>query len=173
MKNVIKKHNARVLKDQKLAEKGSCHCRVKDNCPLYVKCWHECNMYQANVVTNNEYKEYFGTAAGEFKLHYNKHTMLFRHIKHVNDTELSKYLCKLKEENPNYNIQWSIRASTSLYKCETRKCDLCLIEKMIIARSDPKKLLKKAVARVPVPATTILKFEVPEVFKIRFSKVYK
>ena len=44
---------------------------------------------------------------------------------------------------------------------------------MIIARSDPKKLLKKAVARVPVPATTILKFEVPAVFKIRFSKVYK
>ena len=90
MKNVIKKHNARVLKDQKLAEKGSCNCRVKNNCPLYVKCWDECNMYQANVVTNNECKEYFGTAAGEFKLHYNKHTMLFRHIKHVNDTELSK-----------------------------------------------------------------------------------
>ena len=99
--------------------------------------------------------------------------MSLTHEKHVNDTELSKYLWKLKEENPNYNIQWSIRASTSLYKCETRKCDLCLIEKMIIARSDPKKLLKKAVARVPVPATTILKFEVPEVFKIRFSKVYK
>ena len=31
----------------------------------------------------------------------------------------------------------------SPYKCGTRKCDLCLTEKMIIARSDPKKLLNK------------------------------
>ena len=28
-------------------------------------------------------------------------------------------------------------------KCGPRKCDLCLTEKMIIARSDPKKLLNK------------------------------
>ena len=100
-------------------------------------------MYQANVVTNSECKEYFGTAEGEFKLRCNNHTMLFRHKKSEKDTELSKYLRKLKEENADYNLQWSIKAYTSLYKCGTRKCDFCLSEKMIIARSDPKKLLNK------------------------------
>ena len=32
MKNLIKQHNARVLKNQELSEKRSCNCRVKDNC---------------------------------------------------------------------------------------------------------------------------------------------
>ena len=69
--------------------------------------------------------------------------MSFRHKKRVNDTELSKYLWKLKEENTDYNLQWSIKAYASLYKCGTGKCDLCLTEKVIIAGSDPKKLLNK------------------------------
>ena len=69
--------------------------------------------------------------------------MSFRHKKRVNDTELSKYLWTLKEENVDYNLQWSIKAYASPYKCGTRKCDLRLTEKMIITRSDPKKLLNK------------------------------
>ena len=105
MKNLIKQHNARVLKNQEHSEKRSCNCRVKDNCPLDGKCLHKCIVYQANVVTNNECKEYFGTAEGEFKLRYNNHTMSFRHKKREKDTELSKYLWKLKEENADYNLQ--------------------------------------------------------------------
>ena len=66
-----------------------------------------------------------------------------REKKRVNETELSKCLWKLKEENADYNLQWSIKAYASLYKCGTRKCDLCLTGKLIIARSDPKKLLKE------------------------------
>ena len=69
--------------------------------------------------------------------------MSFRHKNHVNDTKLSKYLKKLKEENADYNLQWTIKAYASPYKCGTKKCDLYVTEKMIIARSDPKKLLKK------------------------------
>ena len=117
--------------------------RVKDNCPLDGLCLHECIAYQANVITNNQCKEYFGTAEGEFKLRYNNHTMSFRHKKRVNDTELSKYLWKLKEENADYNLQWSIKTYAFPYKCGTRKYDLRLTEKMIIARSYPRKLLNK------------------------------
>ena len=105
MKNLIKQHNASVLKNQEHSEKRSCNCRVKDNCPLDGKCLHECIVYQANVVTNNECKEYFGTAEGEFKLRYNNHIISFRYKKHEKDTELSKYLWKLKEENADYNLQ--------------------------------------------------------------------
>ena len=118
MKNLIKQHNARVLKNQEHSEKRSCNCRGKDNCPLDGKCLHKCIVYQAN-----ECKEYFGTAEGEFKLHYNNHTMSFRHKKCVNDTELSKYFWKLNEENTDYNLQWSIKAYGFLYKCGTRNYD--------------------------------------------------
>ena len=77
------------------------------------------------------------------KLRYNNHIMSFRHKKRVKYTELSKYLWKLKDENADYNLQWTIKAYASPYKCGRRKRDLCITEKMIIARSDPKKLLKK------------------------------
>ena len=53
MKNLIKQHNARVLKNQEYSEKRSCNCRVKDNFPLDGKCLHEFIMYQAYVATNN------------------------------------------------------------------------------------------------------------------------
>ena len=78
-----------------------------------------------------------------YKLRYKNDTMSFRYKKRENDTELSKYLWKLKEGNTDHNLQWSKKAYASPYKCGTRKCDLCLTEKMIIARSDPKKLLHK------------------------------
>ena len=143
MTNLIKQYDARVLKNQENTEKRSCNCRVKGNCLLDGKCLRECIVYQANVIANNECKEYLRTAEGEFKLCYNNHNMSFRYKKRVNDTELSKYLWKLKKENIDYNLQWSIKVYASPYKCGTRKCDLCLTEKMIIARSDPKKLLNK------------------------------
>ena len=48
---------------------------------------YECIVYQANVVTNNDCKEYFRTAKEEFKLRYNSHTMSFRHKKREKDKE--------------------------------------------------------------------------------------
>ena len=42
MKNFIKQHNARVLKNQEHSEERSCNCRVKDNCPLDGKCLRKC-----------------------------------------------------------------------------------------------------------------------------------
>ena len=104
------------------------------------KCLQEWIVYVANVITNNECKGFFGTAEGKFKLGYNNHIMSFRYKKDVNNTELSKYLWKLNEENVYYNLQRNIKAYASPYKCETRKC---FTEKMFIARSDPKKLLNK------------------------------
>ena len=69
--------------------------------------------------------------------------MSFRHKKRKNDIELPKYLWKLKEEKADSNLQRSIKAYASPYKYGKRKCELCLTEKMIIVRFDPKKLLSK------------------------------
>ena len=114
--------------------------RVKDNCSLNRKCLHECIAYPINFLIKNECKEYFGIAEGEFKLRSNNHNISFRHKKHVNDTELSKYLWKLKEENFDHNLQWNIKPYASPY---IRKCHLYLTEKIIMTGSDPKKLFNK------------------------------
>ena len=42
MKNLIKQHNARLLRNQEHTEKRSCTCSVVENCSLGGKCLHKC-----------------------------------------------------------------------------------------------------------------------------------
>ena len=100
-------------------------------------------VYKAEVTTNTTYKEYYGTSEGEFKSRYNNHMQSLRHISHINDTELSKYLWTLKANRTDYHLKWSVKSYAPGYKCGTRRCDLCLTEKMIIALADSKVLLNK------------------------------
>lgn len=59
--------------------------------------------YKAEITTNTTYKEYYGTSEKGFKSRYNNHILSFRHISHINDTELSKYkyLWALKANGTN------------------------------------------------------------------------
>ena len=94
--NLIKQHNSKILSKDQDKIQQSCYCRIKESSPLNGKCLHQCMVYKAEVTTNTTYKEYFGTSEGEFKSRYNNHMQSFRHISHINDTELSKYLWMFK-----------------------------------------------------------------------------
>ena len=61
--------------------------------------------YKAEVTTKTTYKEYYGTPEGEFKSRYNSHMQSFRHISHINDTELSECLWALKANGTNYHLK--------------------------------------------------------------------
>ena len=98
-------------------------------------------VYEAKVSTYNNFKLYYGTCEGEFKSRSNNHTKSFRD--RGNETELSKYIWQLKDESKSYNISWSIFMYATPYKCGTRRCDLCLTEKYVIARADQEHLLNK------------------------------
>ena len=101
-------------------------------------------MYGIQGRSKHQYhKENYGASEGQFKPRYNNHTQSFRNISYINDTELSKYLWTLKTNGTDYHLKWSIKSYASRYKCGTRRCDLCLTEKMIIALADPKVLLNK------------------------------
>ena len=45
-------------------------------------------------------------------------------------TELSKYNCELKDNNIQHNLKWRIASKAHLYVCRSRKCNLCLTEKL-------------------------------------------
>ena len=95
-------------------------------------------VYKAKVSTNTTNKEYYGTSEGEFKYRHNNPMQSFRNISHINDTELSKYLWTLKVNGSDNHLKSkSIKSYPSRYKCGTRRCDLSLTEKMIIALADP------------------------------------
>ena len=100
-------------------------------------------IYKAEVSINTTYKEYYGASEGDFKFRYNNHTQSLRNISHINDMELSEYLWTLKANGTDYHLKWSIKSYASRYKCGTRRCDLCLTEKIIIALADPKVILNK------------------------------
>ena len=120
-----------------------CNCRVKSECSMDGKCLTKCIVYKAEVEANNGKCVYYGASEGEFKTRYNNHTKSFRSRRYCNESELSKYIWKLKDNNTNFILKWSIASLASPCKCGTRKCDLCLSEIVSIVRADPKFLLNK------------------------------
>ena len=61
----------------------------------------------------------------------------------LNSTELSKYIWQLKDNSVNFNIKWSIIARARPYNNTTKRCDLCLTEKLMIIKFSSNNLLNK------------------------------
>ena len=85
----------------------------------------------------NKTKHFYGTCSKKFKERYNNHTAAFRSKTKEKSTELSKYIWELKDNNINYNLKWHIATKAQPYVCGSRKCDLCLTEKLTIIKADP------------------------------------
>jgi hypothetical protein len=105
-------------------------------------------IYKATVKTNNtnDTKHYIGMTATTFKERYANHTSSFRHKKYSNKTELSKYIWKLKENNQNYTIKWSILKHAISYTRGSKRCNLCLEEKFCILKDINKVSSQKPVS---------------------------
>ena len=73
MKNVIQKHNSKIMEDPKPTNNKTCSCRQKSDCHLNQNCLCECLVYNA-VVNTSTTKKYHGTCEKSFKERYNNHT---------------------------------------------------------------------------------------------------
>ena len=175
MKNLIRKHNRKVLKRNtkrtptaRVIQSGipmvistptkndtpMCNCQKPANCPHAKKCLTESIVYKAKVATrtaNNqpEKKIYIGITAGDFKTRYRNHTKSFRHEEYNNNTELSKYVWKLKSENNQYTIKRSIMKKVKAYKPGSKRCNLGLEEKLLIMKAKKTECLNKALTCFP------------------------
>ena len=149
MKNIISSHNKRIINSGNEANGKTCNCRNKSNCSLYKKCLINKIAYKAEIETDNDTNElftkvYFCISETEFKSRYNNHTMSFRNRTHENDTELSKYIWSLKDENKDFDIKWSILKKSSGYSIISKSCNLCLLEKLVVCNFKEKdRLLNK------------------------------
>ena len=70
-------------------------------------------VYKTEVGANNGKRLYYGASEGEFKTRYNNHTKSFRSRRYCNESELSKYIWKLKDNNTNFILKWSIASFAS------------------------------------------------------------
>ena len=110
-----------------------CNCRDKNTCPLENKCLTPMIIYQAAVTndTDDTYKYYLGLAETSFKDRYRNHISSFNNEQHKTKTELSKYVCYLKNENKVPTIKWKI-LKVIYSKTTSEFCKLCLMEKLYI-----------------------------------------
>ena len=100
-------------------------------------------MYNALVdrLDISNIKHYYGTCEKNFKDRFNNYTASFRNKNKEKSTELSKYIWELKDNNIEHSVKWCIASKAHPYVCGSRKCDLCLTEKLTIMKADLESLL--------------------------------
>ena len=143
MESIIRRNNFKLLNKPPAPKNPPqlCNCTKTEECPLPGQCLKTGIIYKALVKTSNDEINYIGASEGQFKQRYHNHTKSFRHRKYEKDSELSKHIWKLKDKGTPYEIEWSVEACAAPYTSGSKKCDICLNEKLLIATSDPKTIL--------------------------------
>ena len=144
--SIINAHNKKILEDKPAHQLGECNCRVKNNCPLKGHCLTNNVLYEATInanTTNYREKVYKGVTCPVFKSRFKNHEKAFNHVKYKNDCELSKEVWKIKDVGGNYNINWRVIKQYRDYNPASKKCALCLNEKLEILIYDGDNQLNK------------------------------
>lgn len=134
MAQIIKQSNMGRLADPDTHATPPCNCENPQNCPLPDECLTKNSVYEATVTAENADHIYFGTSKGPTKTQIEDHQSSLQK-KYENKTELSKFVWSLQDKGIPYSISWRIASRRQPYRCGTRRCDLCLTEKTLIARS--------------------------------------
>ena len=147
MGTIIKRHNARICGTGRGDDNRPkrCNCRKPEQCPLDGRCLTSKVVYKATVYTNSNRtpKVYIGSTETSFKQRHANHLLSFRKERYANQTELSKYIWALKREGNNFRVNWEVLRRAPAYSCLSKRCDLCLAEKLMILYADRSTLLNK------------------------------
>ena len=94
-------------------------------------------IYNANVTTKSDTtgKNYIGLTEGTFKQRYTQNKLSFRNRNYSNSTELSKHIWSLKDNYTVFTINWSILATAPAYSNKSKRCHLCLTEKLYLIKA--------------------------------------
>ena len=135
MNTIITAHNKKILHENNQQENNierKCNCRKKEECPLKGNCLVESVIYKATLKTEKENFEYIGATEKAFKTRFYNHKKTFTNEKYKNETKLSTCIWELKDNNITYELEWDILKKCKPYVCGSRRCDICLQEKLFI-----------------------------------------
>ena len=140
-------HNHKVLIDKpNEIWINNCNCRNKDTCPLPRSCQTKCTILQGNIdcdIAGYKQKCYLGSCETTFRDRFGNHKKSFNHVKHKNDTELSKEFWEIKKRSGTPKITWNIIRTCRSYNPNSKRFLLCLNEKYEIATYKGANLLNK------------------------------
>ena len=104
----IKRHDARVCGAEHMSDDQSkrCNCQEPDRCPLNGQCPTSSIFYKAimSAGSTSVQKTYIGSTETSFKQPFVNHLTNFKHERYANNTELLKYIWKLKREGKIFRI---------------------------------------------------------------------
>ena len=137
-------HNSTIINSQpstpdNAGSASNCNCRVKANCPMN----GESVVYRATVRSQDTEKDYTGLTASTFKQRFNSHQHSMRHRKHRHSTALSNYVWSLKDQDITFDIKWTVLRKAAAYRNTTRRCNLCIAEKLEIMKADKDRSLNR------------------------------
>ena len=146
MHAIISKHNKKILyPSSTIPSSKICNYRIKDHCPLDNSCLSSSIIYNAEITTDNDKtgKNYIGLTEGTFKQRFTQHKLSFNNRKYASSTELLKYIWRLKDNDEEYNIKWTVITKATPYNNISKRCDLCLAERLHIIKANYNTLLNK------------------------------
>ena len=148
MRAIVDSHNKQVVTKTQVG-KEPCNCQKSRICPLGRipgGCRATNVVYQADVLTDvlttdETIMTYYGQTKRTFKERWGEHRNAIENEDSQHATALSNYIWKLKKEKKDFELRWSIKCRAPIYQSGSKRCLLCLKEKVCIALHDPKKLL--------------------------------
>ena len=147
IKTLIAAHNQKVLSGGGGSEERDrdCNCRGgRGNCPAGGSCQVRGVVYQAEVaVEGEESKWYIGAAATTLKERISNHKKDFNNRKYEHCTTLSAYVWKVKDRGKTPTVKFTILVKARPYNPVSRRCNLCTMEKLLIAQCDESKFLNR------------------------------
>ena len=131
IRSIISSHNAKVI-SKSSPQQRTCNCRNRAACPLQGNCLQECVVYKATATSANETRTYIGSTEGPFKTRFYGHTSDFKNESKRLSTALASHVWVNKDADIETEVAWEIAKKCHPYVCGSRKCDVCLTEKMLI-----------------------------------------
>ena len=88
--------------------------------------------------TKTNTSSYMGMTGNNLKTWYYNHLKSFKNKRYKDETELSKYIWKLKEKEVEHTITWKKLRNSNTCQRHSGLCNLCLMEKIEILLSKAK-----------------------------------
>ena len=133
IKSIINAHR-KILYLSSTTGRRTCNCINTSQWPLQQRCISNNILYQANTPLdeNSETKVYYGICKTTFELRHANHKKLFNHKNPKLDTGQSNEFWRIKDNKHNANITWEILGRHQAYNTSSKRCSLCLNEKLKI-----------------------------------------
>ena len=142
IKSKINTHNKKILNKSVHRNTRKCNCINKNTSPLNGNCLLKNIHYIATIKSdkkNYQPRNYKGINENTIKKRYANHKRSFNINRHKNDTKLSVECWNLKAGNCNPKVTWPV----TCVQPQSKRCSLCLNEKLEILEDKENNLLHK------------------------------